>query len=300
MDSKFSIIVGTTRADGFKIFYRSLNLIKCPFHLIVSDASGKNYVDSLKKNLPIKNIEQFAIIKDNPPSGFVRAYNVAFRAAKTEWVVWLSDDCEIMPNWDQKLLNFISENNNRDVIGAIYFLDPQWKMYRACSSNGFLYANYGVLKKKLGEKLGWFDERFHMYFADPAFCIQAFHLYGIPTVSIFGCQVKHSRAKHEAGENVRNAVRNKDGVEFQKAFTEIGHKIKDRIGKEVIEVGTKIWHRRPDLQRAFPAPQDEKCSHGDLPNFRAWIKIYGVKEEPEIRDYFKKNSKGNDWHWLVS
>ena len=287
--SKFSIVVGTTRADGFKIFHRSLRLIRCPFHLIVSDASGKGYVESYKKSARIKSIERFTIIKDDPPSGFVRAYNTAFRMAETEWVLWLSDDCEILPDWDKKLMNFINENQNRDVIGAIYFLDPCWQTYRACSANGFFFANYGVVKKEVGEKIGWFDERFEMYFADPAFGLQAQYLYGIPTVSIFGCRIKHSRSKHQAGEDVRNSVRDKDGVVFQEAYSEIGRKLKEKIGKAIVEVGMRSWHRRADLQKAFPAPQDEKCAFKLLPNFLAWMKQYGVKEEPEIKDYFEKN-----------
>jgi hypothetical protein len=29
-----------------------------------------------------------------------------------------------------------------------------------------------------------------------------------------------------------------------------------------------------------------------MPNFMAWMKMYGVKEEPEIAAYFKANPEG--------
>ena len=58
------------------------------------------------------------------------------------------------------------------------------------------------------------------------------------------------------------------------------------------DVGMKVWNRRIDLQRAFPRPQDETCAYKLLPNFLAWMKQYGVLEEPEIAAYFKNQTGG--------
>ena len=58
------------------------------------------------------------------------------------------------------------------------------------------------------------------------------------------------------------------------------------------EVGMKVWHRRLDLQKAFPHPQDEKCAYAGMPNFLAWMVRFGVKEEPEIAAYFKAQQGG--------
>ena len=58
------------------------------------------------------------------------------------------------------------------------------------------------------------------------------------------------------------------------------------------EVGMRVWNRRSDLRKAFPNPQDEKCSYRSLKNFLAWMVQYCVKEEPEIAAYFKAQQGG--------
>ena len=62
------------------------------------------------------------------------------------------------------MMNFI---NDEDVQGAFYIREPDRDGFFTNSLFGKLYANFGMVKKSLMEKIGYWSEEYSHYGADP-------------------------------------------------------------------------------------------------------------------------------------
>ncbi len=121
------------------------------------------------------------VIPDTAMSGWTHASNVGFRAAKGKYLCWLSDDCEATPRWIENAIDFIGE---RDIMVALYFVDPNYDRPVVNKVFGHLYANFGVLKNSLAERVGYFDEEhFTHYASDPDFALKLYAAgYGVEAI----------------------------------------------------------------------------------------------------------------------
>lgn len=160
-----SIVTGTK--DRPESFVRLLESIqentKVEWELIVSDASIKSY----GLNLP----ENVTLFPDTPPTYCTKGYNRAFRLAKYDWVVWLNDDCEVVRDWDVRAINFMKQFPEIG-LGAFYFKDGSDRFYRVYEYQKMIYANFGIISRVLGNRLGWFDEFIKMYGCDNSLCFK--------------------------------------------------------------------------------------------------------------------------------
>lgn len=119
--------------------------------------------------------------------GFVRAANAGFRAATGEWLLQLNDDCRLLPHSVANAIRFLSAPAHANVGQAAFFhdspvtrnvhqqiqLDDRW--FRVCHVRGLCFANFGLVRRSLAERLGHYDERFRMYGADPDFSLKVWH-----------------------------------------------------------------------------------------------------------------------------
>lgn len=288
MVSKFSIVLGTVNKKKYSAFYESLRRINYPFHLIVSDASDGSYVDVLSLKFPIKNIESFTIIKDSPPSGYIKAYNKAFATVTTEWVIWLNDDCEILPGWDTAIMAWISNVENNNKIGAIYFRNDTRTNYKSTDSRGMMFANFGVIHRDLGAKLGWFDDRLFFYSGDSLICFKAMVLYDVSVVPIEGAKINHPQ---ERKNNTWEKLLMDDcavALNVHREIIEEKSKLSGgKIDIEVLEEGTRLWFWNSDIQSRFPRFWEPSCIDQITGlNYLAWMRKCGIYEKPEIAEYF--------------
>lgn len=157
-------------------------------------------------------------------NGFVRAANAGFRAARGEWLVQLNDDCVLMPLAIENALHFMSAPANRSVGQAAFFHDSPVRrnvqaqitvedvIYRVCHVRGLCFANFGMVRRALAERLGYYDERLRMYGADPDFSLKVWHEAGLRVEPCPGALVRHVEAEDErgavdrAGQDADNAV----------------------------------------------------------------------------------------------
>jgi GT2 family glycosyltransferase len=151
-----SLVTGTRNREFD--FRRLVNSIaahtRVPWELIVSDASDE----------PIETVPNVQIIPERPRLGCTRGYNVAFRQASGKYVLWLNDDCEVMPGYATAAIAFM-ESHPEIGLGALYYADEgtreSWHV-NTCMF-GMLYANFGILSRELGDQVGWFDDELTMY-----------------------------------------------------------------------------------------------------------------------------------------
>lgn len=118
-------------------------------------------------------------IRETRREGATRAYNKGFRAATGRYVMWLNDDSYPLSGAIEAALGMIERPDLGDV-GMVAFYhnyDRQWnrtdsvehdgQTYGIYNVRGTLYANFGLLRRSLLERLGYLDERYYFCAWDP-------------------------------------------------------------------------------------------------------------------------------------
>lgn len=156
---KLSIVTGTVeRPQALRRFVGSVFEHANPdldWELIIADASRN---PTFVKHPRVKTIHEW------PRAGHAVGYNRAFREAKGEYVAWMNDDVIVRKDWDIKALSYM-EQNPWCGLGAIYYSEGGC-CFHVNSWLGLPYANFGIIEKKFGDEIGWFDEFCRMYGAD--------------------------------------------------------------------------------------------------------------------------------------
>lgn len=129
--------------------------------------------------------------------GATRAYNKGFRAAVGELVLWLNDDAYPLPGAVEAAVRMIERPEFADV-GMIAFyhnmdrrrnrLDSvQWGgvTYSLYNVRGVPYANFGLLRRELLERVGFLDERYYFCAWDPDLSLKVQREAGLRVV---GCR----------------------------------------------------------------------------------------------------------------
>lgn len=165
---ELSIVLGCLDRPGtFLDLYTSIQKFTqgVDWELVVSDASRITPLDPA-------SFPAARIIKEEPRLGHVKGYNQAFRQARGEYVVWLNDDCLVTEDWAKNALQYMRARSDVGmgalyycVWGEPYFYNEYW---------GMPYANFGIIKRELGEQLKWFDEEMYFYGADNSLAFKVF------------------------------------------------------------------------------------------------------------------------------
>jgi len=187
MIPELSIIIGTVdRPLHLNRFVQSIiDHTDIPFELIIVDGGDK------PANLSWDNRNNIKIIEDKPRAGYRQAYNKGFAAATGKYVVFLNDDVEVMRSWAIEAVRFMDANKWCGM-GAIYFSENgQGGPFQIREWLQLPYANFGVISKELGNRLGWFDDYIYTYGADNSLSFKVF-LAGKTIVGIPNCKVLHN------------------------------------------------------------------------------------------------------------
>lgn len=156
---KLSIVTGhCNRPDSLARLIRSIEACAAvDWELVISDASD---VAFLSANPRVR------IMPEKPRLGCTKGYNRAFRQARGEWVMWLNDDVEVLRGFDNCAIAFM-EAHERIGLGALHYAEPPAKPeFHVNEAWGCLYANFGILRRELGESVGWMDPEIEMYGCD--------------------------------------------------------------------------------------------------------------------------------------
>lgn len=193
-----SIITGTLdRPEPYRRMAASVAAhTGVPWELIVADAStaaGDGYV-----------VPPAIRIVERPRVGHVAGYNRAFRLARGTWVCWLNDDAEVLPGWAERAIEFMRRNRGIGLGAMAYDQEP----CRACVQNymGMDYANFGIIRRELGEAVGWFDECCWMYGGDNSLTYRVL-LSGHGVAPIRPALIRHHpfQDQHRPGNETRQA-----------------------------------------------------------------------------------------------
>ncbi|HEV3497081.1 MAG TPA: glycosyltransferase [Actinomycetes bacterium] len=112
--SRFTAVICTRDRPGFAA--RALAALsaqsRCDFDVLVVDQGGAVQVVEEART----RMERLSVIPD-AGQGLSRARNVGWRAAATEWLVFLDDDCVPSPSWADELYQALDRHPDADFIG---------------------------------------------------------------------------------------------------------------------------------------------------------------------------------------
>ena len=135
-------------------------------------------------------------IPETRREGATRAYNRGFRAAVGTYVLWLNDDSSPLPGAVEAAVAMI-QRPDLPRVGMIAFyhnLDRAWnrldsverdgEVYSIYNVRGTPYANFGLLRRDLLERLGYLDERYYFCAWDPDLSLKVQREAGL---EVLGC-----------------------------------------------------------------------------------------------------------------
>jgi GT2 family glycosyltransferase len=164
---KLSIVIGTY--NRLELLQQCLNSligkVRVKHEIIVVDAgSTDGTLDYLK------GLDTVRLVSDQGLIGQAQSLNRIFRALKSKYVCWLSDDNVAQPGMLDQAVAILERNPTiglvslkvKDVSGHfsdLEYLGGTWP-------SGILNCNQGMLSVKLMQRLGGFDEQFRDYGID--------------------------------------------------------------------------------------------------------------------------------------
>lgn len=181
-DPVLSLVTGTlNRPNPFNRLVQSIiERTTVPWELVVSDASDKPYETAYPENV--------RILPERPRLGCVNGYNKAFAQCKGKWVIYLNDDAEVLPGYDRAAIDFMEEHPEIG-LGALYYAERTLP-FVVQTYHQMIYANFGILSRALGNKIGWMDRVVRMYGNDNSIAFRVL-LEGLGIGTIQGARIWH-------------------------------------------------------------------------------------------------------------
>jgi GT2 family glycosyltransferase len=135
--------------------------------------------------------------------GATKAYNKGFRAARGNYVMWLNDDSYPLSGAVEAAVEMIERPDLADV-GMVAFYhneDRRWnrldeiehdsEAFAIYNVRGMPYANFGLLRRSLLERLGYLDERYYFCAWDPDLALKVQREAGLKVVGCPRALIRH-------------------------------------------------------------------------------------------------------------
>ena len=179
--------------------------VRCDHEVIVVDGASTDDTPAVLAEAAAWMGPKLRVIREPRREGFVRAANKGFRAATGRNLMWLNDDARPLPGALDRAVEQLDAapagvgmvamyhrcNAQRSVA---YETAHRGRAYKLMHVRGTLYANFGVARRATFERVGYFDERYFLYAADPDFSLKLWHA-GLSVVPAEGALVDHD--EHE-------------------------------------------------------------------------------------------------------
>ncbi|MGD0463001.1 MAG: glycosyltransferase [Tepidisphaeraceae bacterium] len=200
-----SIVIPTcNRADLLQRSISSLcDDVQCSFEVIVVDGASEDRTSEVLAKAGKSLGSRLTVIRETRREGFVRAANKGFRAAVGRNMIWLNDDARPLPGTLDAAVRQIDAAAGDVAFLAMFHRYASQKNvayhtivdrreYRLCHVRGTLYANFPIGRRETYRTLGYFDERFYFYGADPDLSLKAWHA-GLRIEPAYACYIDHQQ-----------------------------------------------------------------------------------------------------------
>jgi GT2 family glycosyltransferase len=175
----------------------------CRHEIIVVDGASTDHTPTVLERAKTSLGERLKVIREETREGFVKAANKGFRVATGRNLCWLNDDARPLPEAIDLAVHQIDASASDVAFVALfhrwnsprnvaYETVHQNRTYSLCHVRGTLYANFPVGRRETFEKLGYFDERYYFFAADPDLSLKAWHA-GLRVIPAHGCMLDHEQ-----------------------------------------------------------------------------------------------------------
>ena len=143
------------------------------------------------------------VILEPKREGAVRAFNKGFRAATGTYVMWLNDDAYPLAGSVEAAIAMIERPELADV-GMVAFyhnwhsprnvldrIEHQGETFEMCHVRGYPYANFGLLRRTLLERIGFADERYYFFAFDPDLSLKVQLTAGLKVIGCRRAVIRH-------------------------------------------------------------------------------------------------------------
>lgn len=208
MDPKRIVSIVVPTFNRFDQLCRCIDRIRQnvshPCEIIVVDGSSTDDTRDWLAEQP-----DLHVILEPQREGAVKAFNKGFRAATGEYVMWLNDDAYPLTGSVEAAVSMIEDTLCSDV-GMVAFyhgwhsernvLDRvvhEGENYELCHVRGYPYANFGLIRRSLLEKIGFADERFYFFGFDPDLSLKVQLNEGLKVIGCRNAFIHHDELHDE-------------------------------------------------------------------------------------------------------
>ena len=185
---ELSIVIPTcNRAPLLEAALRTVRqTVTVPFEVVVVDGASDDGTPAVLAEAASQFGSRLTVVTERCRGGFVRACNLGLRAARGTFLTWLNDDARPLPGALDRAVGQAAAAAADVGLVALYhrWASPRNAAYRAdigghayavCHVRGTLYANFPLGRRDVFDRLGYLDERFYFYGADPDLSLKAWH-----------------------------------------------------------------------------------------------------------------------------
>ena len=145
--------IGRYRKDGFPPSLFTETIVVYEGNIITDEI---NY---------LQNVGDLYMIHQGGLLGCVDAYNKGFARARGKYVAFINDDVTVENNALVQSVEMLDNNPDIGMVAIPYENPGMSRMVAYCTagnpSKKYLFACFGVLRRELGERAGWFDGFYH-------------------------------------------------------------------------------------------------------------------------------------------
>jgi GT2 family glycosyltransferase len=160
--------------------------VNCSHEVIVVDGASTDATPAVLDQAKQMFGDRLQVIREPKRAGFTKAANLGFRAARGIFLTWLNDDARALPGALDSAIEQLAKSpetvgllamfhRNHATRSIAYEIERHYHHYRLMHVRGTLYANFALGLRQTFARLGYFDERFYFYGADPDLSLKAWH-----------------------------------------------------------------------------------------------------------------------------
>ncbi|MCH7813664.1 MAG: glycosyltransferase family 2 protein [Planctomycetes bacterium] len=168
------------------------------------------------------------VIREPERQGAARAFDRGFRSAVGTYVMWLNDDSYPLPGAVEAAVRMIERPDLTD-LGLVAFyhnFDRSWnrldtvehqgEAYSVYNVRGTPYANFGLLRRSLLERLGFLDLRYYFAAWDPDLSLKVQRQAGLKVIGCPEALIFHDELIDERKSADRSALAQDNARLFDK------------------------------------------------------------------------------------
>lgn len=209
---ELSIVVATyqRRARLERCLTRTREAIKVRYEFVLVEGGGSDGSAEWLVRQPDVRLHV-----ERPRQGCCGAYDVGFRMARGEFVMWLNDDAYLLPGAIEAALGFLGAQGDVGIVAFYHNHAQPWNELHGFDRDGLRfgvlhvrghpYANFGLLRRQTLERVGFLDTGYQFCAWDPDLSLKVSLGAGLPVVGLPAACVYHEelideRKSSDAGE----------------------------------------------------------------------------------------------------